>query len=94
VPSFDEVWSRIRGCAGQEFHTKTGVKFTYRVEGAAVIPDHTGYPIHVSQFQKAYALMPLRGPSELNRLVRGPAYVYALLTDVRTRHGWKPAGDP
>ena len=59
-----------------------------------MVPDHTGYPIHVSQVQKAYALMPLRKPSEINRLVRGSAYVCALLTDVGTRHGRKPAGDP
>jgi len=93
MDSFDEVWSRIRDCAGQEFHTKTGVTFTYRVTEGSVIPDHTGYPIHMSQFQKAHVLMPLRGPSEINRLVRGPAYVYALLADVRTRYGWKAAGD-
>jgi hypothetical protein len=85
MASFDTVWSRIQACAGQEFHTKTGIRFVYSVDGTTVIPEHTGYPIHMSQFQKAHALMPLKGPSEINRLVRGPAYVYAILTDRRTR---------
>ena len=85
MASFDTVWSRIQACAGQEFHTKTGVRFVYRVDGTAVIPEHTQYPIHMSQFQKAQELMPLKGPSEINRLVRGPAYVYAILTDRRMR---------
>jgi hypothetical protein len=83
--SFEAVWTRIQACAGQEFRTKRGLPFVYRVVGSSVIPDRTDYPIHVSQFQKAYDLMPLSGPGEINSLVRGPAYVYAILTDWRTR---------
>lgn len=82
---FDRVWQSIRECAGQEFHTKTGLPFTYRVDGTTVTPDRTGYPIHISQFRKAHDLMPLHGPSEISQTVRGPAYVYAILTDRRTR---------
>jgi hypothetical protein len=84
MTNFDAVWSRIQACAGQEFHTKTGIRFVY-IDGTSVTPEHTKYPIHMSQFRKAYARMPLKGPSEINRLVRGPAYVYAILTDRRTR---------
>ena len=47
------------------------------------VPDRTSYPLHVSQFRLAYDKMPLRGPGEINRLVRGPAYVFAILTDSR-----------
>jgi len=79
------VWERIQACAGLEFHTKTKLPFTYKIEATSVVPDPTGYPIHISQFRKAHALMPLRGPSEINERVRGPAYVYAILTDWRTR---------
>ncbi len=84
MTSFESVWDRIASCEGQEFHTKTGLPLTYRVDGTTVTPDRTGYPIHISQFRTAFDMMPLRGPSEINRLVRGPAYVYAILSDRRT----------
>ncbi|MET9019902.1 DUF262 domain-containing protein [Actinopolymorpha sp. NPDC004070] len=83
MDGFDRLWARIEACAGQEFHTTTGLPFVYRVEGSHLTPDRTGYSIHVSQFRKAYDLMPLTGPGQINSLVRGPAYVYAILTDQR-----------
>jgi hypothetical protein len=46
-------------------------------------PTHTRYPLHMSQFRNAFVRMPLNGPGEINYLVRGPAYVYAILTDPR-----------
>ncbi len=79
------MWQRIEASAGQQFHTKTGVPFTYRVDGSAVIPEHTGYTLQASQFRLAFERMPLTGPGEINRLVRGPAYVYAILMDPRVR---------
>lgn len=85
MASFEDVWSRIQACAGQQFHTKTGLPFVYRVDGQSVIPDRTGYPIDVSQFQIARDMMPFEGPGEISTAVRGPAYVYAILTDPRTR---------
>ena len=33
MTSFDDVWDRIRRCAGQTFSTATGLPFTYRVPG-------------------------------------------------------------
>jgi len=83
VANFATVWRRIESNAGQQFRTKTGVEFRYQVEGSTVIPDHTGYPLHVSQFRHAFDRMPLSGPGEINSLVRGPAYVYAILVDPR-----------
>jgi hypothetical protein len=85
MADFEHVWNRILACEGQQFHTKTGLPFTYRVDGAVVVPDRTNYPLHLSQFAKAFELMPLHGPGEINQLVRGPAYIYAILTDLRTR---------
>jgi hypothetical protein len=84
VASFESMWERVKACEGQEFRTKRDIPFTYRVDGTTVTPDRTGYPIHISQFRKAFDLMPLQGPGEINRLVRGPAYVYAILSDRRT----------
>jgi hypothetical protein len=80
---FDTVWQRIVAHAGTQFFTKTGLPFTYSITGTNVVPDRTGYPLHVSQFRVAYDQLPLRGPGDINTLVRGPAYVYAILADPR-----------
>ena len=80
---FEEAWGRIQQSAGQAFRTKTGLPFTYTADATNVVPDRTGYPLHVSQFRLAYDEMPLTGPGQINRLVRGPAYVFAILTDSR-----------
>jgi hypothetical protein len=52
MASFESVGERMKACEGQEFHTKTDLPFTYRIDGTTVIPDRTGYPIHISQFRK------------------------------------------
>ena len=83
MDSFGAVWQRIEAHAGEEFRTKTGLPFTYEVVGTSVVPDRTGYPLHVSNFRAAFHLLPLSGPGQINTLVRGPAYVYAILTDRR-----------
>lgn len=80
---FDAVWRRIKDHAGERFATKTGLPFTYEIHGDAVIPDRTHYPLHASSFRTAFALLPLSGPGEINSLVRGPAYVWAILADRR-----------
>jgi len=81
--NFDTAWQRIEAHAGKEFRTKTGLPFTYEVVGTSVVPDRTGYTLHMSNFRAAFDLLPLIGPSEINTLVRGPAYVYAILADRR-----------
>ena len=86
-PAFEEVWRRIVECEGEGFHTKTNLPFTYWIRGNTVIPDRTRYPLHKSNFEKAYRLVPIYGPGEINNIVRGPAYVWAILHDSRIRHG-------
>ena len=81
--SFDSVWARIGQAAGQEFRTVTGKAFSFTIVGNAVKPDHTNRLLPRSDFEKAYSLAPLRGPGQINLLVQGPAYVYAILTDPR-----------
>jgi hypothetical protein len=83
MDNFEVVWRRIEAHADREFRTKTGLPFTYKVVGTSVVPDRTGYPLHVSNFRAAFGLLPLKGPGEINAIVRGPAYVYAILTDRR-----------
>jgi hypothetical protein len=57
--------------------------FAYWISGSNVIPDRTQYPLNISQFRLAFELMPLTGPGQINAKVRGPAYVYAILSDPR-----------
>jgi hypothetical protein len=85
-PSFEIIWKRIIDHEGETFHTKTGLPFKYKIIDAfTVIPNRTGYPLHRSNFEKAYRLAPLKGPGEINEIVRGPAYVWAVLHDPRIR---------
>jgi len=80
-PAFDIVWSRIVNCAGQSFQTIQGVEFTYDVDGNILRTDRTNYNLPRSQFDKAYQVVPIDGPGQINRMVRGPAYVWAILHD-------------
>ncbi len=80
--SFEEVWGRIVTHTGEIFHTKTGLEFTYRVEGNGVYPSRTDYRIPKTDFEKAYQRVPCR-PADINKIVRGPAYVWAILHDKR-----------
>ncbi|MGQ4834410.1 MAG: hypothetical protein ACP6IS_11015 [Candidatus Asgardarchaeia archaeon] len=86
-PPFNEIWRRIREYEGEQFYTKTGLPFRYKIVGDTLIPDRTGYPLHISNFRKAYELVPIEGPGEINYLVRGPAYVWAILHDERISKG-------
>ena len=84
MTDFDEAWRRIVEHAGQTFVTVRGIAFQYDVIGSTVVPRHTRYPLHRSQFEIAAARWPVAGPGELNRIVRGPAYIFAILGDART----------
>jgi len=80
---FFVVWRTIIGLQGEEFHTKSGLTFTYSIKGDILIPSRTMYNISRKEFQKACGMMPIKGPGEIKDEVRGPAYVYAILTDRR-----------
>lgn len=83
--SIDEVWRRLKAHEGEEFTTKTGLAFSFGVDGAILRPSRTKYNISKADFQKALALVPLNGPGEISDLVRGSAYVWAALHDERIR---------
>lgn len=80
--AFDQVWEHIRSHQGETFRQKRGGTFKYRVASSMVIPDRTNHSLPRSQFEEALARMPVTGPGELNDL-RGPSYLYAILTDPR-----------
>ncbi|QBI54155.1 hypothetical protein [Streptomonospora litoralis] len=85
MSDFSAVWRSIQACTGQEFRTKSGRPFTYTAHDGYVHLDNTDRSISRTDFSRAYALMPLRGPGRLTRLVQGPSYVFGILTDDRIR---------
>jgi hypothetical protein len=86
-PSFVQVWDRIVAREGDTFKTKTGLAFTYKISGDGFLPSRTQYRITKSDFETAYAVVPLPGPGAINSIVRGPAYVWAVLHDSRISEG-------
>jgi hypothetical protein len=90
MTSFDDVWDRIRRCAGQTFSTATGLPFTYRVPGEFLRVEREGREINRSlsrtNFEKAAAEMPVDKPSDIEGR-QGSAYTWAILMDQRIRQG-------
>jgi len=86
-PPFSQVWSLVTKNAGQKFITKNRLPFTYQIEDNGFFPSRTAYRISRSDFERAYKLVPLAGPGQINQLVRGPAYVWAVLHDQRISLG-------
>lgn len=90
MTSFDDVWDRIRRCAGQTFSTATGLPFTYRVPGDFLRVERDGREINRSlsrtNFEKATKLMPAAKPSDIKDS-QGSAYTWAILMDKRVRQG-------
>ena len=84
-PPFVVVWKNIKDCSGAIFYTKTGYPFTYTVIDDVVRTSRTNYALYMDQFEKAYALAPVKGPGEYSNMVRGPSYVWAILHDDRIR---------
>ena len=82
-PSIDDVWNRIRNREGDAFSTKTGKVFKYAVSGNVLRPDRAQQNLPKSEFAKALSLWPLDGPGKISNLVRGSAYIWAILHDPR-----------
>jgi hypothetical protein len=85
MDDFDAVWARIRECAGQEFTTVRGLPFSYSLSGDHLLPTRANIELPKAHFRKAYDLMPIKGPGDINHVVLGPAYIFAILTDERIR---------
>ena len=82
---FNEVYKRIKAHQGQIFLTKTGLEFKYTINGNGFYPSRTQYRISISDIEKAYRMVPFDGPGVVNDIVRGPAYLWAVLHDKRIR---------
>jgi hypothetical protein len=83
APSFDEVWNNILLNEGNIFHTIRGLEFMYRINNDILIPSRTEYNIPKNDIRRAYYMLPLSGPGEINETIRGPSYVWAILNDDR-----------
>lgn len=82
---FEDVWKKIIFNEGQAFNTKTGKEFKYSIINNALITSVTDYKLSKSNFEKAFMMLPLDGPGQISKLVRGPAYVWAILNDKRIK---------
>ena len=83
--SIEEVWRRLKSHEGDEFETKTGKPFTFEITGEIFRSSRADYNITKGDFEKALRVVPIDGPGTINNLVRGPAYIWAVLHDRRIR---------
>ncbi len=70
---------------GEEFETKTGKPFTFEISGNTFRPSRTKYNIVKADFHRTLDLVPIEGPGMISNLVRGSAYIWAVLHDRRVR---------
>jgi len=82
MDEMSRLWGTIESLAGASFHTKRGKPFSYDCSASAVHLRNTNRSLPRSDFAKALARSPLRGPVALQDL-QGPSYIYAILTDPR-----------
>lgn len=87
ITPFGDIWDRIREHEGEIFHTKTGLEFTFKIQGEGFYPSRTKYRISRSDFKKAYQFYPIEGPGDINQIVRGPTYIWSVLHDKRISSG-------
>jgi len=80
---FEEVWEKIIKNQNEVFYTKTGLELKYRIDGDTLYHNRTAPEIHKSDFKRAYEKFPIKNPSDIKDLVRGSAYIYAILNDKR-----------
>jgi hypothetical protein len=58
------------------------------MSGDYLQPSRTNVELPKGHFRKALALMPVKGLGDINGLVLGPAYIFAILTDERISSSW------
>ena len=73
-----QLWTLIQQNQKQEFHTKTGVHFSYIAKDGHISLQNTHRNIPKSDFEKALAKWPTDRVADLN-FAQGYAYVWAIL---------------
>lgn len=77
-----DIKRKLKELEGETFYTVTGKPYTYEFVGENIIkPSRANYRIHLSNFEKATEI----NPTELHQIreVRGPSYVFGIITDKR-----------
>lgn len=82
--SFDKVWARIQSCSGSVFTTKTGLEYSYEAHENYIRLSNTQRNISITQFRRAFELVPVDGPGDLSGF-QGPSYLWGILMDQRVR---------
>jgi hypothetical protein len=84
----EAVWGRIHKHQGEQFHTVTGLPFTFTVEGSGVWFFREGKRINRkltrTQLEEAISRCPLSTTTEIKDLM-DYAYLFAVLRDGRIR---------
>lgn len=80
---FEDIWNRIIKHQGETFYTIRKLGLKYEVRDDKIYHNRTKPPILKSDFKRIYEKFPIEKPSEIQGLVRGSAYVYAILSDER-----------
>jgi len=80
---FQEIWSKILKHQNEVFYTRRRLELSYKIDGDILYHNRTSPEIHKSDFKRAYEKFPIKNPSDIKDLVRGSAYIYAILNDKR-----------
>lgn len=83
MEAFDPIWQQIVECEGQQFKKARGLRFAYSIHGQTLRPSRTRYNLSRAEFEKAQSLIPSASRSQLNKAIRGPSYIIAILADPR-----------
>lgn len=87
--NFDEIWRRIEANQGEKFFTIGRLDFTYKIvgNGRYLVTSRTRYKIPKSDFEKAFSMVPIPNTTIINKIVRGPSYIWAILHDPKISQG-------
>ncbi|CEP41624.1 hypothetical protein [Paraclostridium sordellii] len=74
------IWEIIKLYEGEVFKTKVGVPFTYKAYTDYIIINETNQTIKKEYFKLACRFMPDLEIKNIQKITRGPQYIYAILT--------------
>lgn len=79
------IVEKLKKLEGETFYTVKGLPFTYHfLNDHAIVTDRTNYRIGILDFVKALQINPMQ-LNQISKTVRGPSYVFGILTDERFR---------
>jgi hypothetical protein len=81
--TFNDIWKKIVSNEGNLFNTKNGEEFTYNVNNNIITTSRTEWNIPKNDFERVFNLLPIDGPGQINKIVQGPSYIWAILNDDR-----------